>query len=122
MSLYSCTYHPILICLYIQLIRELHSVTETSANGEDQSQKGTQLLEIYALEIQMHNETKNYKKLKASSRSRLKACSNVNFFQEIYNASNSIRSAIPHPRIMGIIKECGGKMWMGERWFSYTIA
>jgi COP9 signalosome complex subunit 2 len=36
--------------------------------------------------------------------------------QEIYNASNSIRSAIPHPRIMGIIKECGGKMWMGERW------
>jgi len=81
-----------------KLIHELHSVTETSANGEDQSQKGTQLLEIYALEIQMHNETKNYKKLK-----------------EIYNASNSIRSAIPHPRIMGIIKECGGKMWMGER-------
>lgn len=30
---------------------------------EDQS-RGTQLLEIYALEIQMHNETKNYKKLK----------------------------------------------------------
>lgn len=35
--------------------------------------------------------------------------------QEIYNASNNVRSAIPHPRIMGIIKECGGKMWMGER-------
>jgi len=81
-----------------KLIRELYSVTEASASGEDQSQKGTQLLEIYALEIQMHNETRNYKKLK-----------------EIYNASNSIRSAIPHPRIMGIIKECGGKMWMGER-------
>ncbi|KAI0257270.1 PCI domain-containing protein [Lactifluus subvellereus] len=81
-----------------RLIRELHSVTEASASGEDQSQKGTQLLEIYALEIQMHNEMRNYKKLK-----------------EIYNASNSIRSAIPHPRIMGIIKECGGKMWMGER-------
>ncbi|KAH9982756.1 PCI-domain-containing protein [Lactifluus volemus] len=81
-----------------KLIRELYSVTEASANGEDQSQKGTQLLEIYALEIQMHNETRNYKELK-----------------EIYNASNSIRSAIPHPRIMGIIKECGGKMWMGER-------
>jgi hypothetical protein len=26
-----------------------------------------------------------------------------------------VRSAIPHPRIMGVIKECGGKMWMGER-------
>ena len=46
----------------------------------------------------MYNETKNYKKLK-----------------EIYNASNSVRSAIPHPRILGVIKECGGKMWMGER-------
>ena len=41
--------------------------------------------------------------------------------QEIYNASNSIRSAIPHPRIMGIIKECGGKMWMGERWYSHPL-
>jgi len=81
-----------------RLIRELYTVTEASASSDDQSQKGTQLLEIYALEIQMHNETKNYKKLK-----------------EIYNASTSIRSAIPHPRIMGIIKECGGKMWMGER-------
>jgi COP9 signalosome complex subunit 2 len=26
-----------------------------------------------------------------------------------------VRSAIPHPRVMGVIKECGGKMWMGER-------
>lgn len=84
------------------------------ADGEDQAQKGTQLLEIYALEIQMYNETKNHKKLKASSL-------NLNLFlnspsvQEIYNAANSVRSAIPHPRILGVIKECGGKMWMGER-------
>ena len=35
--------------------------------------------------------------------------------QEIYNATNEIKSAIPHPRILGVIKECGGKMWMGER-------
>ncbi|TFK56507.1 PCI-domain-containing protein [Heliocybe sulcata] len=81
-----------------KLIRELHDATGTSTDSDDQSQRGTQLLEIYALEIQMHNETRNFKKLK-----------------EIYNASNSVRSAIPHPRIMGVIKECGGKMWMGER-------
>ncbi|TFK41917.1 PCI domain-containing protein [Crucibulum laeve] len=80
-----------------KLIRELHNAT-TVAEGDDQSQRGTQLLEIYALEIQMYNETRNFKKLK-----------------EIYNASNAVRSAIPHPRIMGVIKECGGKMWMGER-------
>ena len=47
-----------------QLIRALHA--STVADGEDQAQKGTQLLEIYALEIQMYNETKNFKKLKVS--------------------------------------------------------
>lgn len=31
------------------------------------AQKGTQLLEIYALEIQMHNEMKNFKKLKVGN-------------------------------------------------------
>lgn len=80
-----------------KLIRDLHNAT-SSIDGDDQSQRGTQLLEIYALEIQMYNETRNFKKLK-----------------EIYNATNNVRSAIPHPRIMGVIKECGGKMWMGER-------
>ncbi|KAF5384946.1 hypothetical protein D9615_001144 [Tricholomella constricta] len=81
-----------------KLIRDLHAATGSSNEGDDQSQRGTQLLEIYALEIQMYNETRNFKKLK-----------------EIYNATNDVRSAIPHPRIMGVIKECGGKMWMGER-------
>lgn len=81
-----------------KLIRDLHNATGSGSEGDDQSQRGTQLLEIYALEIQMYNETRNYKKLK-----------------EIYNASNNVRSAIPHPRITGVIKECGGKMWMGER-------
>lgn len=36
-------------------------------DSEDQSQRGTQLLEIYALEIQMHNEMRNVKKLKVQS-------------------------------------------------------
>jgi len=84
-----------------KIIRELHATTRAAMDNEDQSQRGTQLLEIYALEIQMHNEMRNVKKLK-----------------EIYNASNNVRSAIPHPRIMGVIKECGGKMWMGERQWS----
>ena len=47
-----------------QLIRDLYDTTGNNTDGDEQSQKGTQLLEIYALEIQMHNETKNYKKLK----------------------------------------------------------
>ena len=35
--------------------------------------------------------------------------------QELYDASLSIRSAIPHPRVMGIIRESGGKMHMREK-------
>ncbi|KAK7063850.1 PCI domain-containing protein [Favolaschia claudopus] len=82
-----------------KLIRDLHRATAQDGDGDDsQARRDTQLLEIYALEIQMYNETRNFKKLK-----------------EIYNATNAVRSAIPHPRIIGIIKECGGKMWMGER-------
>ncbi|KAG8145044.1 hypothetical protein E2320_013420 [Naja naja] len=34
-------------------------------DGEDDLKKGTQLLEIYALEIQMYTAQKNNKKLKA---------------------------------------------------------
>ncbi|KAG8928261.1 hypothetical protein FRC03_007929 [Tulasnella sp. 419] len=80
-----------------KLIRSLHELI--AAGDEDQS-KGTILLEVYALEIQMYNDQKNFKKIK-----------------EIYNATLQVRSAIPHPRIMGVIRECGGKMWMGEkRW------
>lgn len=53
-------------------------------DGEDDLKKGTQLLEIYALEIQMYTAQKNNKKLKA-----------------LYDQSLHIKSAIPHPLILG---------------------
>ncbi|VDD80670.1 unnamed protein product [Mesocestoides corti] len=74
------------------IIRELRESCQT-VEGEDDLKKGTQLLEIYALEIQMYTAQKNNKKLKA-----------------LYEQSLHIKSAIPHPLIMGIIRECGGKM------------
>jgi hypothetical protein len=54
--------------------------------------------QVYAIEIQMYTEQKNNKKLK-----------------QLYQRALTIKSAIPHPRIMGIIRECGGKMHMAER-------
>ncbi|EDO47654.1 predicted protein [Nematostella vectensis] len=51
----------------------------------------------YALEIQMYTAQKNNKKLKA-----------------LYEQSLHIKSAIPHPLIMGVIRECGGKMHLRE--------
>lgn len=77
-------------------VKELHSACRRDDGTEDSS-KGTYLLEIYALEIQMYAETKNNKQLKA-----------------LYQRALRVRSAVPHPKIMGIIRECGGKMHMSE--------
>lgn len=84
---------------YLQLNRIVKELRESclTVEGEDDLKKGTQLLEIYALEIQMYTAQKNYKKLKA-----------------LYEQSLHIKSAIPHPLIMGIIRECGGKMHLRE--------
>ena len=50
---------------------------------------------------QMHTELKNSKRLK-----------------DLYHRALTIKSAIPHPRILGVIRECGGKMHMHERSWS----
>ncbi|KHO01273.1 PCI/PINT associated module [Metarhizium album ARSEF 1941] len=77
-------------------LRELHKACQRP-DGTDDPAKGTYSLEIYALEIQMLAETKNNKQLKA-----------------LYQRALKVKSAVPHPRIMGIIRECGGKMHMSE--------
>jgi len=82
-----------------RILKELLNSCETP-DGADDSKKGTQLLEVYALEIQMHTATKNNKKLKS-----------------LYSKALQIKSAIPHPKIMGVIRECGGKMHMTQREF-----
>ncbi|KAJ2475005.1 hypothetical protein EV174_005432, partial [Coemansia sp. RSA 2320] len=61
-------------------------------------ERGTQLLEIYAMYLEMYAAREETKRLK-----------------DTYLLCMTIKSAIPHPRIMGFIRECGGKMYMGER-------
>ncbi|KAI1463647.1 PCI-domain-containing protein [Daldinia caldariorum] len=77
-------------------LRELQKVCQRE-DGTDDPSKGTYSLEIYALEIQMYAETRNNKQLKV-----------------LYQRALKVRSAVPHPKIMGIIRECGGKMHMSE--------
>ncbi|XP_065841763.1 COP9 signalosome complex subunit 2-like [Oscarella lobularis] len=79
-----------------RVVKQLHVSCQTE-DGQDDLKKGTQLLEVYALEIQMYTAQKNNKKLKA-----------------LYEQSLRIKSAIPHPLIMGVIRECGGKMHLRE--------
>ena len=66
-----------------RILKQLHASCQTD-DGDDDLKKGTQLLEIYALEIQMYTAQKNNKKLKA-----------------LYDQSLHIKSAIPHPLILG---------------------
>merc|ERR1711915_1111900 len=80
-----------------KILKQLRLSCQTD-DGEEDLKKGTQLLEIYALEIQMYTAQKNNKKLKA-----------------LYEQSLHIKSAIPHPLIMGVIRECGGKMHLREQ-------
>lgn len=77
-------------------LRELHKACQKE-DGTDDPNKGTYSLEIYALEIMMYAETQNNKQ-----------------FKSLYQRALKIRSAVPHPKIQGIIRECGGKMHMGE--------
>ena len=80
----------------VKLVKELHQACQKD-DGTDDPSKGTYALEIYALEIQMYADTRNNKRLKA-----------------LYQRALKVRSAVPHPKIMGIIRECGGKMHMSE--------
>jgi COP9 signalosome complex subunit 2 len=50
-----------------QILRQLHTSCQKD-DGTDDQRKGTHLLEIFALEIQMYTETKNNKKLKVRHR------------------------------------------------------
>ena len=80
----------------VGVLKELHTACQKE-DGSDDPSKGTYALEIYALEIQMYADTRNNKRLKA-----------------LYQRALKVRSAVPHPKVMGIIRECGGKMHMSE--------
>eukprot|EP00879_Flechtneria_rotunda_P016769 GHRR01017552.1.p1 GENE.GHRR01017552.1~~GHRR01017552.1.p1 ORF type:complete len:255 (+),score=89.79 GHRR01017552.1:213-977(+) len=83
-----------------KILKDLHRSCQREDGSED-LKKGTQLLEVYAVEIQMYTEQRNNKKLK-----------------QLYHKALGVKSAIPHPRILGIIRECGGKMNMHDQLWS----
>lgn len=68
-----------------------------SEDGVDDQSKGSYLLEVYCLEIQLCSATQN------SSRMR-----------QIYPKTLNLNASVSDPRIMGVIREEGGKMRMTE--------
>uniref|UniRef100_A0A6V1ITC2 PCI domain-containing protein n=1 Tax=Heterosigma akashiwo TaxID=2829 RepID=A0A6V1ITC2_HETAK len=69
-------------------------------DGSDDPAKGTSLLEVYALEIQLCTATRNAARMR-----------------EVYPKTLNLNAAVADPRIMGVIREEGGKMHMAAgRW------
>jgi COP9 signalosome complex subunit 2 len=66
-------------------------------DGTDDSSKGTYLLEVYNLEIQLCAATRD------AARMRL-----------IYPRTLNLNASVSDPRVMGLIREEGGKMYMSE--------
>ena len=80
-----------------RVIEELHRSCRL-ADGSDDAGKGSNLLEVYALQIQMFAKEKNSAALK-----------------RIYPKTEELNAAIKDPRIMSVIRELGGKMYMEEK-------
>jgi COP9 signalosome complex subunit 2 len=79
-----------------RILKELESSC-LGEDGTDDARKGTQLFEVFSLKFPMLTLQKNSKELKKE-----------------YVRALKIKSAIPHPLIMGTIRECGGKMHLAE--------
>ena len=59
---------------------------------------GTNVLELYSLEIQMYQQLHN-----------------ASMVKKVFLEATNVTNAIPHPRTMGVIREFGGKMYMEEK-------
>ena len=66
-------------------------------DGSDDVSKGAYLLEVYCLEIQVCSKTRNSVRMR-----------------QIYPRTMNLNAAVSDPRIMGVIREEGGKMHMSE--------
>lgn len=80
-----------------RVIDELKAQCRDASNAYDLS-KGNLLLEVFALEIQMCIERKEQRRMK-----------------QVFQLTEKFTSVIEDARVVGIIKECGGKMYMTER-------
>ena len=83
-----------------RVLPELYNYCKNEDGSDDVAGKGSQVLEVYSLEIQMCVRTKNSTRLK-----------------EIYPKTMNLTSAIVDPRNIAVIRESGAKMHMSEkRW------
>jgi len=74
-------------------------------DGQDDSSKAQSLIEAYALEIQVCTLKKNNKRLK-----------------EVFKRCEALNADVSDPRIIGVIKESGSKMYMSEKLWENALS
>jgi COP9 signalosome complex subunit 2 len=78
-------------------IQELIGYCLLPDGSEDPNKLGS-LIEAYALDMQLCNLTKNSRRMKF-----------------LYKRTEVINADVSDPRVLGVIKECGSKMYMSEK-------
>ena len=79
-----------------EIIKKMKKSCQLDDGSDDQS-KGTYLLEVYNLEIQLCSATQDAARMR-----------------KIYPKTLNLNAAVSDPRVMGVIREEGGKMYMTE--------
>ena len=87
-----------------KVINRLHKLCQ-KPDGSDDEAKATYLMEVYALEISHCTQTRNTARM-----------------QEIFPKTLKLNAAVSDPRIMGIIREEGGKLHMSQRQWSQAYS
>jgi len=102
--LYEMNETPKLQLVIRDLLKTMHQDDRTSGNPSNNNNtttsSSTNLMEIYALQIQLHSRQKDNKKLR-----------------QIFAKAMRVQGGIPHPRTLALIQELGGKMHMASREF-----
>lgn len=85
-------------------IKELVGYCLLSDGTEDPSKSGS-LIEAYALEMQLCSLNKNVRRMKV-----------------LYKKTEALNADVSDPRIIGVIKESGSKMYMGEKQWAKALS
>jgi len=87
------------------ILKDLKSTQNVEGDDDMNTSSGssgtsTQLMEIYALQMQLYSRQSNLKQLR-----------------QVFDKAMAIRGGIPHPRTIALIQELGGKMHLQSREF-----
>lgn len=98
-----CVLHDLLYISTQHDVHDLHA-PDGSVGGTSGNSSSTNLMEVYALQIQLYSRLGDNQKLR-----------------DIFSRANRVRGGIPHPRTLALVQELGGKMHMASREFDSAI-